>query len=61
VQAVQEMEKKMDILVWWAVDDKEYKNAAALVASRHYHMALTLGAITDAYEDHMRQMYMVCT
>ncbi|KAJ7825756.1 hypothetical protein B0H14DRAFT_2596350 [Mycena olivaceomarginata] len=40
VQEVQEMEKKMDILVRWTVDDEEYENAAALVASRHYCMAL---------------------
>ncbi|KAJ7816298.1 hypothetical protein B0H14DRAFT_2374708 [Mycena olivaceomarginata] len=40
VQAVQEMEKKMDILVWWTVDDEEYENAEALVASRHYRLAL---------------------
>ncbi|KAJ7302857.1 hypothetical protein DFH08DRAFT_918854 [Mycena albidolilacea] len=40
VQAVQEMEKKMDILVRWTVDDEEYENAEALVASRHYRLAL---------------------
>ncbi|KAJ7733717.1 hypothetical protein B0H14DRAFT_2408921 [Mycena olivaceomarginata] len=41
VQAVQEMEKKMDILVRWMVDDEEYENAEeALVASRHYRLAL---------------------
>ncbi|KAJ7730827.1 hypothetical protein B0H14DRAFT_2409539 [Mycena olivaceomarginata] len=39
VQAVQEMEK-MDILVRWTVDDEEYENAEALVASRHYRLAL---------------------
>ncbi|KAJ7747099.1 hypothetical protein B0H14DRAFT_2406361 [Mycena olivaceomarginata] len=39
VQAVQEM-KKMDILVRWTVDDEEYENAEALVASRHYRLAL---------------------
>lgn len=40
MQAVQEMEKKMDILVRWTVDDEEYENAEALVASRHYRLAL---------------------
>ncbi|KAJ7825761.1 hypothetical protein B0H14DRAFT_3088555 [Mycena olivaceomarginata] len=35
-----EMEKKMDILVRWTVDDEEYNNAEALVASRHYCLAL---------------------
>ncbi|KAJ7736059.1 hypothetical protein B0H14DRAFT_3097554 [Mycena olivaceomarginata] len=40
VQVVQEMEKKMDILVRWTVDDEEYENAEALVASRHYRLAL---------------------
>ncbi|KAJ7318464.1 hypothetical protein DFH08DRAFT_1036242, partial [Mycena albidolilacea] len=34
------MEKKMDILVRWTVDDEEYENAEALVASRHYRLAL---------------------
>jgi hypothetical protein len=38
--AVQEMEKKMDILVQWTVDDEKYKNTAAVVASRHYCTAL---------------------
>ncbi|KAJ7671231.1 hypothetical protein B0H14DRAFT_3102334 [Mycena olivaceomarginata] len=40
VQAVQEMEKKVDILVRWTVDDEEYENAEVLVASRHYRLAL---------------------